>query len=132
MPTKLTGKARTLLDILLKSDTPLTATQIVTMDENLNSNTVQSVLRSLLKNKFIEVAEIVYSGNVLCRSYRATDAARNIAVEEFANGFQTLRKSVPVPVIFASLVDDDLSDKGLIDELEQMILEKRRITKKEG
>lgn len=125
MQTQLTKKAAYVLGILIEAEKPMIASEIVASDDSLNINTVQNVLRSLMKSGYIEVADIVYSGNVLCRSYRATAAARQFCIEDFANQFQNLRKTVPVPVIFSALIDKEMDDEKLIKELEEMINKKK-------
>lgn len=66
----LTKRDLDVLNILWESDDPKTAAQIVKAGPELTMNTVQAVLRKLLKNKLVEIAEIVYSGTVLTRSYK--------------------------------------------------------------
>jgi len=126
MRAKLTSKANAVLHVLLNSECPLTATQIVSLDQDLNQNTVQSVLRKLLKDGYIKVAEIVYSGNVLCRSYKATKYAQESSVDDFVSRYQNLTKSLSVPKIFAALINSELYDDKTIAELEQLIANKRQ------
>ena len=49
MPISFTNKEQAVLNQLLTAETSLTASEIVARSESLNSNTVQSVVRSLLK-----------------------------------------------------------------------------------
>ena len=58
------------------------ASEIVKTGTDLNINTVQAALRSLIKKNYIEVAEIVYSGTVLTRSYRAVVKLSLIHISE--------------------------------------------------
>lgn len=58
------------MTILWNSEVPMKASDIVEVSSDLNINTVQAVLRKLLKNGFVEVADIVYSGTVLSRVYQ--------------------------------------------------------------
>lgn len=59
------------MDIFWKANKPMIASQIVDADPELNINTVQAVLKSLKKKGFIDLADIVYSGTVLARQYKA-------------------------------------------------------------
>jgi len=59
------------MNIIWENKAPMIASEITACKKDLNLNTVQSVLRSLLKKGFIEISDIVYSGKVLTRSYRA-------------------------------------------------------------
>ncbi|MEG0511395.1 MAG: BlaI/MecI/CopY family transcriptional regulator [Clostridia bacterium] len=129
----LTCKEQEVLELLMKSEVSLTATEIVAQNSELNSNTVQAVLRKLLKRGFIEVNNIVYSGTVLCRSYQPTAQARAAELQEFTSHFQNLRRSMPVPQIFAGLIDaNDSDEQAIIDELEAMIAQKRAAYAKEA
>ena len=58
-----------IMDILWEGGKTMTASQILAKDESLNINTVQASLRCLIKKGYIEMADIVYSGTVLTRSY---------------------------------------------------------------
>ena len=58
------------MKILWDAGTPLVASDIVKAESSMNINTVQASLRVLLKENLIEIADIVYSGTVLSRSYR--------------------------------------------------------------
>ena len=67
----LTKRDMDVLNILWESDEPKTATMISKSGDGLTMNTTQAVLRKLLKNNLIEIADIVYSGTVLTRSYKS-------------------------------------------------------------
>lgn len=67
---KLTKKQEEVMNVLWESETPMIASEIVKKRDDFNINTVQATLRTLVKKKYIEIAEIVYSGTVLTRSYR--------------------------------------------------------------
>ena len=67
----LTKRQEDVMNILWDAKKPIIASEIVKTGTDLNINTVQAALRSLIKKNYIEVAEIVYSGTVLTRSYRA-------------------------------------------------------------
>lgn len=58
------------MKILWDAGTPLVASDIVKAESSMNINTVQASLRVLLKENLVEIADIVYSGTVLSRSYR--------------------------------------------------------------
>lgn len=131
MAASLTNKERKVLNLLMNAEKSMTASEIVANDSGLNNNTTQSVLRALLRRDFIEVAEIVYSGKVLCRSYKPTAKAKAAAFQEFASRFHSLRKDMPVPKIFADLIDSEEDKQAIIEELEAMIAEKRASLGKE-
>lgn len=132
MSVSFTSKEQAVMNQLLSAETSLTASEIVAQNKSLNSNTVQSVVRSLLKRGYIEVAQIVYSGKVLCRSYRPTEKAKNAAFEDLSARFRSLRKNMPAPVIFAGLIDSEEDQQAVIEELESMIAQRRELLTREG
>ena len=70
MIRNLSQKQLDVMKILWDAGTPLVASDIVKAESSMNINTVQASLRVLLKENLIEIADIVYSGTVLSRSYR--------------------------------------------------------------
>ena len=66
---KLTSREIDILNILWENEKPLIASEIADARSDLTINTVQAVLRKLLKYQLVEVADIVYSGTVLFISY---------------------------------------------------------------
>ena len=74
-----------ILDVLWKSDIPLTSTEIVNNGRGLTQSTVIAVLRKLLKSNLVEVSGITHSGKVLSRTYRPTNASKEILLQNFAN-----------------------------------------------
>ncbi|MEA5066539.1 MAG: hypothetical protein VB065_10855 [Eubacteriales bacterium] len=125
MQTRLTSKEQEILELLMDSDRALTAAEMVVREAALNINTVQSVLRSLLKKGFIEVADIVYSGKVLCRNYKPAAQAINAMFDAFVSQFHSLRRNVPAPQIFAGLLDGEAADLAVLDELEALIARRK-------
>ncbi|MDB7987068.1 BlaI/MecI/CopY family transcriptional regulator [Faecalicoccus pleomorphus] len=65
----LTKRQNEVMSVLWNSESPLSANQICDKDEDLNMNTVQQVLRTLLKIQFIKIEDIGYSNTVLTRLY---------------------------------------------------------------
>lgn len=122
---KISEREKDVMTILWHTDKPLTASAITENKAGLSINTVQSVLRSLLKKQFIQVAEIVYSGTVLTRSYRPVITAEEYATDQL----QTLRLNT---LNFSTLnfIDHLLkNDKSVIEDLEELI--RRRKEKEE-
>ena len=112
---KLTSREIDILNILWENEKPLIASEIADARSDLTINTVQAVLRKLLKYQLVEVADIVYSGTVLSRSYRPT-----ITSEEFL----AFQKTVSKPLLVSALLDteeDPVKARETIDELQQML-----------
>lgn len=109
------------MEILWKAEGGMTASAIVKSDEELQINTVQASLRSLISKKYIKVGEIVYSGTVLSRSYVPL-----ITREEYLEmSCQKLSKMSSSPLLMASLIHGE-SDGQLLDKLEEMIKQRKK------
>ena len=120
---RITNKQLEIMQVLWKEDRPLTASEIVKADESLNINTVQVCIRQLLKCEYIKVADIVYSGTVLCRSYAPVVTRQEYVDTFFRNDINSMSAAL-------SFIDGT-SDESLLDELEKAIDRKRKTIKKE-
>lgn len=117
----LTKRQEDVMNILWDAKEPIIASEIVKTGIDLNINTVQAALRSLIKKNYIEVAEIVYSGTVLTRSYRAI-VKREEVPNETAN---EIRKALREEDVFARYIDE-FDDSVLLAKLETIIEAKRK------
>lgn len=117
---KLTRRQEDIMKILWESDKPLIASEIVKRQDDLNINTVQATLRALIKKNAIEVADIVYSGTVLSRSYRPI-LNRDQVITEYD---QVVSKVLNDKNLIAHYVDE-IHDLATITELEKIIKEKK-------
>ena len=89
-----------------------------------NYESVLAVLRKLLKYQLVEVADIVYSGTVLSRSYRPTITSEEFAVQELTSDYLAFQKTVSKPLLVSALLDteeDPVKARETIDELQQML-----------
>jgi Penicillinase repressor. len=114
------------LNLVWHSETPLTASEIVKLDATLSIHTVQAALRDLLKKGYIEVADIVYSGTVLCRNYRATPKSKERTVNHLASQLKKLTMNIPPSMLLSALLDCGDDNERLIDEMESIIREKKK------
>lgn len=103
----LTKRDLDVLNILWESDDPKTAAQIVKAGPELTMNTVQAVLRKLLKNKLVEIAEIVYSGTVLTRSYKPIISQEDFMLHKMTSEYKSLRKKISKVSILSALLDTE-------------------------
>ena len=117
----LTKRQEDVMNILWDAKEPIIASEIVKTGTDLNINTVQAALRSLIKKNYIEVAEIVYSGTVLTRSYRAI-VKREEVPNETAN---EIRKALREEDVFARYIDE-FDDSVLLAKVETIIEAKRK------
>ena len=111
------------MQVLWRSDQSLTASEIASSDPALNINTVQVCIRQLLKNEYIQVADIVYSGTVLCRSYSPI-----ISKQEYVDTF--FRDDIGGLSAALSIIDET-NDTSMLDELEKAIERKRKSIEEE-
>ena len=117
---KITNRDLDILNILWHSGKSMTASEIVATGGGLTTNTVQAVLRKLLKQKWIEIAEIVYSGTVLCRSYRPTMTMKEFALTQLADEFQQLQEEISTSSLVAALLDKAPSPEKRAEEIQQL------------
>ena len=88
----LTGRERDVLNILWNSEVGMIASEFAEAREDLTINTVQAVLKKLLKREFIKVQEIVYSGTVLSRKYCPTLSEAEFTVAEITQNIYELNR----------------------------------------
>lgn len=129
MESKLTRRELDVLNILWENTKPVTAKEIVGLNPSLSINTVQSVLKKLLKKGYIEVGDIVYSGTVLARGYTAVLDANEYMAEQLAQGIDNKRLSVEG--IMAALLEYDQNDEETIEKLEELLKQHRDRLRKE-
>lgn len=119
---KLTKKQLEIMKVLWNSPTPMIASEIEKSNPSFNSHTVQSCLRELLKNNYIEVADIVYSRTVLTRSYIPTFTKEEYLKETYEDIVGNERSSFS---LCASLIKEQKNTDDLI-ELEKIITERKK------
>ena len=122
----LTKRELDVMTILWESSRPLVASEITKIDETLNINTVQAVIRKLLDKKYIEVDDIVYSGTVLTRSYKPALSKKEMAVQRFLGQFQENDK-VSIPNLVATLLKHEKNEQEVIEELELLLAERKKL-----
>lgn len=120
MKKRITKKQLEIMKILWSSDKPLIASEILKKNDSLNINTVQACLRALVNKQFIKVADIVYSGTVLTRSYTPL-----VSREDFlGTACQDIIGKAKVSSLIASLIDTE-TNLSELEELEKLIEQKK-------
>ena len=114
MKKRFTKKQLDVMKVLWESDTPMVASDIVRKDD--------ACLRSLIANHSIKVADIVYSGTVLTRSY-APVISRD---EYFGNTCTDILGDGQKSALIASLIDTE-TDLDELEHLEEMIAQRKHI-----
>ncbi len=117
---ELTKRDMDILNILWNSSSPMTAAEIAGAKEGLTINTVQAVLRKLLKQELIEVADIVYSGTVLCRNYRASVSAEEITLSRFTNEIRRFSDKISASSFVAALLDRETDKEIRAEEIQNL------------
>ena len=111
------------MEALWNSPNGMTASVIVESNDELQINTVQASLRSLIKKKYVKVGEIVYSGTVLARSYVPL-----VSKEEYLESrcqVLTQISSASIPMLMVSFINEQ-KDEQMLDEMEKMIAQRRK------
>lgn len=121
---KLTRKQSDVMQVLWDSDKSMTAHEVTEASDTLNINTVQACLKTLLKNEYIRVAQIVQSGTVLCRSYAPVISKSAYVDQIFGEDKSTLAIANLIDATDSLDVLDDL--QKLIDKKRQELLKKNR------
>lgn len=120
MKKRITKKQLEVMKILWSSDKPLIASEILKKNDSLNINTVQACLRALVNKQFIKVADIVYSGTVLTRSYTPL-----VSREDFlGTACQDIIGKAKISSLIASLIDTE-TNLNELEELEKLIEQKK-------
>lgn len=121
------------LNILWKSEEPMMATDIVNAGEGLTQSTVTAVLRKLLHAKLVEVVGVTHSGKVLSRTYRPTEASRDVILQDFADNYSCFQDVIPKSSLFAALLKTNSDPKAVaqdITDLKRMLKEYEQANKK--
>ena len=113
--TNLTKRDLDVMHVLWDSEEPKPAAMIVKARPDLTMNTVQAVLRKLLNNNFIEVADIVYSGTVLSRSYRDAISQTEYTLQKMTCEYQSLKNKPSKASILKALLDAE-NDKEIVKQ----------------
>lgn len=126
---KLNKNELDIMYVLWESKKPLTATEIVESKEGLTTPTVQRLLKKLLANDYVEVAEIVQVGKVLARTYKPKKSMEEYLKEEVNHFFPISKnKAILSKGIVASFFsgNNKQEDEQILSELEAFIERKKR------
>lgn len=129
LPDNLTSRDKDILNILWNSEEAMTASQIANAEESLTINTVQAVLRKLLKLELIRIDNIVYSGTVLCRNYRPAISADEFALSQFRKEYLKVQDRISISSLLAALLGNETDDQmnpQALDELQKFLDEYKK------
>lgn len=125
LKNRLSKKQLEVMKLFWESPPPLIASEIVKSSKDLQINTVQACLRSLIKKEYIEIDDIIYSGTVLTRSYRPLITKEKY----FNNTYEDIMGNASSSQLMASLIEEE-SDLETLEKLEALLQDK--IKKLEG
>ena len=128
---RFTGRDLDILQILWNASDSMTALEIVKQHPELTMNTVQAVLRKLLKEGLIKINRIVYSGTVLSRSFTSVISPEEFVIlqmKENVKDIDTVNKKAFVTALFEDETDTEKTIKE-IEEIETMLSEQKEMLK---
>lgn len=108
------------LNILWKTDEPMTSTDIVNEQKGLTQSTVIAVLRKLLKDNLVEVAGITHSGKVLSRTYRPTKESRDVIMSNFAGDYANFKNVVSKSDLCAAILGIEQTPTQMKNEISRL------------
>ena len=126
--SKLTRRELDIMRILWESDVSMKASEIAQASGGGSIDSVQPIIKSLIKKGMVEVDEVVYSRNVLARKFKAAVNADSIEMGIIKNVLGNLvSKNITASYLVAAFLPEDNDDKTLaeLDELEKMIKERK-------
>lgn len=108
------------LNILWKTDEPMTSTDIVNEQRGLTQSTVIAVLRKLLKDDLVEVAGVTHSGKVLSRTYRPTEESRKVIMDNFAGDYANFKNVISKSDLCAAILGIEQNPEQMKSELSKL------------
>ncbi|MCM1118696.1 MAG: MarR family transcriptional regulator [bacterium] len=126
---KLNPRELEVLKILHESSRALTSTEIVNAGAGLTQSTVQAVLRKLLAAEMVDVQGVTHSGNVLSRTFGATERSKEVLTQKFLNDYRCFRTIISKKAAVAGMFEmdeDDTKRAEEIKELEQLLADMKK------
>ena len=120
MDRELTKMDVKILEVMWEYKKPLSYGEIVALEPKLNSNTVQAQLRKLLKRELIRVADVGYSGTVLCRKYEPIYSKEEMLTDTYLKELSQLSKRPPASTLVCKLLDMEESKKKRVEEIKAL------------
>ena len=118
--TQMNPRELDVLNILWKTDNPMTSTDIVNEQKGLTQSTVIAVLRKLLKDGLVEVAGVTHSGKVLSRTYRPTEESRDMILQNFQNDYRNFSNVIPKSSLCAAILEIDENPTKAKEEIKKL------------
>ncbi len=124
---RFTGRDLDILQILWNASDSMTALEIVKQYPELTMNTVQAVLRKLLKEGLIKINRIVYSGTVLSRSFASVISPEEFVILQMKENVKEINSVNKIAFITALFEDETDTEKALkeIEEIETVLAQQK-------
>ncbi|MCX4269635.1 MAG: BlaI/MecI/CopY family transcriptional regulator [Lachnospiraceae bacterium] len=124
---RFTGRDLDILQILWNASDSMTALEIVKQYPELTMNTVQAVLRKLLKEGLIKINRIVYSGTVLSRSFASVISPEEFVILQMKENVKEINSVNKIAFITALFEDETDTEKTLkeIEEIETVLAQQK-------
>ena len=122
--TQMNIREMDVLNILWKSEDPMTSTDIVNEGQGLTQSTVIAVLRKLLKAELVEICGVTHSGKVLSRTYRPTETSKEVLLQYFKDNYANFSNVISKSSLCAAIMqveDDPTVIKEEIKKLKSML-----------
>jgi len=126
MKIKLSGRELDVMTVLWSAKKPMVASEICRVNPSLSINTVQAVLKGLLKRNLIRIADIVYSGTVLTRSYETVLSASDYSISQFKDNLAVIDNDVSTIGLIAVLLEQEDNEEEVINELEELLKKRKQ------
>lgn len=118
--TQMNPRELDVLNILWKTEEPMTSTDIVNEQRGLTQSTVIAVLRKLLKDGLVEVSGVTHSGKVLSRTYRPTEESRDLILQNFQNDYRNFSNVIPKSSLCAAILEVDDNPAKAKEEIKKL------------
>lgn len=116
----MTKRELEIMNLLWKSSSSMTASEIASSVTNMTSNTAQAILRKMLRNGLIVIEKIVYNHTVLCRSFSPAFTKEDYLLAKLSYNYNSLSKNTSKTSIVSAMLNSDFNSRKQQDELIQL------------
>lgn len=108
------------LNLLWKNDEPMTAIDIVNAGSGLTQSTVSAVLRKLLNAGLVDAVGVTHSGKVLSRTYRPTEASKELILQSFTENYSSFSNVIPESAMCVAILKSNKNTGKVKEELKRL------------
>lgn len=120
-PSKLTKRELEIMTILWESQQPLIASDIAKHGDNMTINTAQALIKKLLQRDYVKVADIVYSGTVLSRSYTTAISRDDYEMQNILASYQNISdKQKGMSRFVSAFLEEETNPELLLSEIDEL------------